>query len=400
MTKNIIAIFGLGKSGKASYEYLKSKGYEIVAWDDTESSHENIPCTAPQSWDWGRIEKLVLAPGIPLTHPKPHYIVEAAHKANVPIICDIEILYLDNMDAKFIGITGTNGKSTTTALIGHILEQNGFDVAVGGNIGNAALSLGKHKYYVLEMSSYQLDLIDKTRFNIAVWMNITPDHIDRHGDIQGYIKAKKNLFRNGNDIAFIGRDDEYSKKLDGVGFSKKDNLGDFPNLPGEHNMQNINAAFKVAKYLGISENKIIASILSFPGLAHRIEFVSERGGVKFINDSKATNADSAACALSCFEDIHWILGGVAKAGGIKALAEYFPKIRHAYLIGEAQEEFAGELEGKVTYSKFKNLEDAVKQAASNAEKGVVLLSPACASFDQFKNFEERGDVFKKIVLNL
>jgi len=402
MTKKY-AVFGLGKSGCASVEYLLARGEEVYAWDDGEVARAGITCTEPKDWNWNEITALLLAPGIPLTHPKPHYIVEAAHKANVPIICDVEILWQDNRSAKFIGITGTNGKSTTTALLAHVLAENGFDVAVGGNLGTAALTLGKHEYYVIEMSSYQLDLIDKTKFDIAIWLNTTPDHIDRHGDMAGYIKAKKRIFKNGNDVAVIGVDDENGKDMlqhvsNAVGISREDALGNFTNLPGKHNMQNIAAVTAACEELGIPEDKIFAAIRSFPGLEHRLEFVAELNGVKFINDSKATNAESSACALSSYDNIHWIIGGVAKEGGIESLIEFFPRLKHSYLIGEATEEFAKTLEGKTPYTKAGDLQNAVNLATKNSKSGdVVMLSPACASFDQFKNFEHRGDEFKKFV---
>ncbi len=441
-------VFGLGKSGKATIDYLIKRGDKVFAWDDNEESRRHcepersnaglepgtpdcrvsLAMTEPSSWDWNKIDELILSPGIPLTHPKPHYIVEAANKHGKKIIGDIELLWLDNQDSTYIGITGTNGKSTTTALIGHILKENNLDVAVGGNLGTPALTLGKHKFYVLEMSSYQLDLIDKTAFDIAVWINISPDHIDRHGDIEGYIKAKKNIFKNPNHTIIIGRDDEYSKRTleehkGAIAISKYDKTGSFPRLPGQHNQQNISAAYQVAKAVGIAHKNIIRAIGSFPGLEHRIEQVTEIRGVKYINDSKATNADSASNALAAFDNIYWILGGVSKEGGITSLEQYFPRIKKAYLIGQAADEFAKTLEGKIPYEKCGDLTTAVIKAAKDTtahpsldagshketpeqvrgvqpENGVVLLSPACASFDQFKNFEERGAFFKKLVLEL
>ena len=404
-------VFGLGRSGKGTVDYLLARGDKVYAWDDGEAARAGIKCTDPKEWDWAKIDELVLSPGIPLTHPKPHYIVEAAHKAGKRIICDIEILWEDNKDAKFVAITGTNGKSTTTALIAHILKEAGYDVAVGGNLGTAALTLGKHAYYVIEMSSYQLDLIDKARFDVAVWLNISPDHIDRHGDIEGYIKAKMNIFKNGNETAIIGTDDEYGVKVVDeisraqtsdfvLNITRENKIGDFPNLPGLHNMQNINAADEAAEALDVPEAVIMAAIKSFPGLHHRIEFVRTIDDVKFVNDSKATNADSTQWALECFDNIYWIAGGVPKEGGIKSLERYFPKISKAYLIGQAADEFAATLEGKVKYEKCGTLENAVALAAKEAKNGVVLLSPACASFDQFKSYEHRGDVFKALVTRI
>ena len=396
------AVFGLGKSGAATVNYLKARGDKVLAWDDNEPARAGIDCTDPAKWNWAEVEALVLSPGIPLTHPEPHYIARAAHTAGKPIICDIEILFQDNSSATFIGITGTNGKSTTTALTAHILKEAGYDVAVGGNLGTPALTLGSHKYYVIETSSYQLDLIDKTRFDVAVWLNISPDHIDRHGDLEGYVRAKLRIFRNGSNFPIIAIDDEVSKgvskQIDGaIPITKHNQIGEFSNLPGIHNMQNINAAYEAAKAVGVPHEKIMNAIKTFPGLEHRIEKVADIKGVTFINDSKATNADSSAMALACYENIYWIIGGKPKEGGISSLTEFFPRIKKAYIIGAATEEFAQTLDGKVPYEKCGDLANATKKAASEAANGVVLLSPACASFDQFKSFEERGNLFKKYV---
>lgn len=403
MTK--YAVFGLGKSGLASVEYLGEK--LAYCWDDN-STHSSPKFIHPDQWDWEKIDALILAPGIPLTHPAPHYIVVAAHANNTPVICDVEILWQDNQQAKFIGITGTNGKSTTTALLAHVLANNGLDVAVGGNLGQAALTLGKHDYYIIEMSSYQLDLIEKTRLNIAIWLNTTPDHLDRHGDMAGYIAAKYRIFKNDNDVKIIGVDDEtgrnnLAQNNGAIPISREDSLGEFGNLPGKHNVQNIAAVFAACRALNIPDEKITSAILSFPGLEHRLEFVTKKNGIKFINDSKATNAESAACALEAFNNIHWLAGGVAKAGGITSLEPLFPRIKKAYLFGQAASEFANTLEGKTEYEVFDTLESATKaamQSAANDEQSTILLSPACASFDQFKNFEERGEQFKKIVSSL
>ena len=412
MTKEY-AVFGLGKSGRASVEYLLARGSEVYAWDDGEAAREGIKCTEPKDWNWNKIQALLLAPGIPLTHPQPHYIVAAAYTHKTPIICDVEILWQDNKTAKFIGITGTNGKSTTTALLAHVLAENGFDVAVGGNLGQAALTLGKHKYYVIEMSSYQLDLIDKTRFDIAIWLNTTPDHLDRHGDMAGYIAAKSRIFKNDNNLKIIGVDDDIGRNLvksqitnhksQIIAISREDALGVFANLPGKHNMQNIAAVTAASEELSIPKDKIFAAIRSFPGLEHRLEFVAENNGVRFVNDSKATNAESTACALAAFNEIHWLAGGVPKEGGIESLKEFFPKIRKAYLFGQAAPQFAQTLEGKVAHEIFPTLQAATKaafQSTIHTPQSTILLSPACASFDQFNNFEHRGDEFKKFVQEL
>ena len=420
----IYGVFGLGKSGIATVNYLLGRGDTVFAWDDGEDARGNLKCTPIANWDWAKIDALILSPGIALHFPQPHDVVKLARQHGKRIICDIELLWEDNRNAKFIGITGTNGKSTTTALLAHILQQAGLDMAVGGNLGTAALTLGKHEFYVLETSSYQLDLIDNTKFDIAIWLNISPDHIDRHGSLEGYIEAKKRIFKNGNTTRIVGIDDEYSAKVckeqlthpvldtgspqkisaiqvrDVVPISRSNSLGNFPNLPGEHNMQNINAAYEAAKALGVPHDTIIAAIHSFGGLKHRMELVATINGVKYVNDSKATNADSAMWALKTFDDIYWIIGGVPKAGGIESLAKFFPKICKAYIIGQATDEFAKTLEGKVAFEKCGDLQNAVAKAGLDAKTGVVLLSPACASFDQFKSYEHRGDVFRQLVSNL
>lgn len=436
-----VAVFGLGRSGNGSVRALSDGGAEVLAWDDNESSrtalvkenYANVKISDPKTYNWKEIKALILSPGVPLTHPEPHYIVNLAKSGNCPIICDIELLVRSVPEAKFVGITGTNGKSTTTALTGHILKNAGIKTEVGGNIGISALALSrleKKGVYVLEVSSFQLDLIDKAKFDVSLLLNITPDHIDRHGDMHGYIKAKKRIFMNQeqDSAAIIGVDTEETKhvfeelklqkkigkiipisnmkKVDGVyvvggklsneinndGFD----IGELKHLRGTHNWQNIAAAYTICYLLGVKKEKIVDGIISFPGLKHRIEIVEEINGIPFINDSKATNAEAAEKAILCFENIYWIAGGIAKDGGIKPLEKYFSRIKHAFLIGKAEEEFAETLKGKVEFTKCGDLKNATELAAKMAfldkstKKPVVLLSPACASFDQWKNFEERG----------
>ena len=444
-----IVVFGLGKAGMSSVRALSSSGANVIACDDSEFSMKsveeltlsNVLVQELELIDWKKVEFLVLSPGVPLTHPEPHKVVKLAKNAGCEIICDIELLYLANLSSNFVGITGTNGKSTTTALIGHILKSSGVNCSVGGNIGIAALELdrlGSDGTYVIEMSSYQLDLIKKTKFNISVWLNITPDHLDRHGGIEGYISAKKHIFdeQSEGDIAIVGVDDDYSlgvyeelKKSSKVsniipisvdrvlerGVSVKDNLlidnenevieievSGIKTLQGKHNSQNIAAAYAVAKYCGVAADDFIKAIKSFSGLPHRMQYVKEDKGIVYINDSKATNAEAASKALGTYDNIYWILGGVAKSGGIEELSKYFPKIKNAYLIGKAQDEFANTLEGKIEFLKCNDLEAAFANAKKDAENSgeensVVLLSPACASFDQWANFEERGDAFIRCV---
>lgn len=452
-----IAVFGLGKSGRGTIDFLLNEGSTVFAWDDNaeeckklaremaEKKSRDVTVAPPDTYLWGALDMLVLSPGIPLTHPEPHAVVKLANAVRCPIVCDIELLYLKNPDAKYIGITGTNGKSTTTALTSHIIKQAGFKCEVGGNIGVAASSLppmGSDGIYVLEVSSYQLDLLDKTRFNIAVLLNITPDHIDRHGDMAGYIAAKKRIFRNqtSGDFAVIAVDDENTRKIEDSGFGiqdsakpstiisvsgynshnakiivkdgsiydgdKKIEFGKVRSLPGEHNQQNIACAYAACKLAGIPVDKIIEGIKTYPGLEHRIEYVSEIDGIAFVNDSKATNADSTSHALKSFENIYWIAGGKPKEGGIESLENLFSKVSKAFLIGAAEEEFAATLDAKIPFERCGNIENATKAAFAAAKedrsgkKPIILLSPACASFDQFKNFEERGRIFKDLVKNI
>jgi UDP-N-acetylmuramoylalanine--D-glutamate ligase len=412
-----VGVFGLGKAGTSAIKALAASGANIVAWDDKSTCDYSLEI---EKWPWQILSYLVLSPGIPFTHPVPHKVVTLAQKHNVPIICDIELLYLSQSHVRFVGITGTNGKSTTTALIGHIIREANIACQVGGNIGISALELsplGADGIYVIETSSYQLDLLDKTRFNVAILLNVTPDHLDRHGDMDGYIKAKNRIFRNqtSKDVAVIGVDNPHTKKIAASNvtsarmipisaFGKVDELGlgALPYLPGAHNKENIAAAYAACSALHIPHEKIITGIQSFKGLAHRMERVAEKNGVLFINDSKATNAEATEKALLSYDKpILWIAGGKAKEGGIEALKPLFPRIECAYLIGDAQDLFAETLDqNHVPFVRCGTLDKAVKQAYEKARtlsKATVLLSPACASFDQFKNFEERGEIFSNLV---
>ena len=453
-----VGVLGLGKAGLAAVESLSASGAEVACWDDgLVSSKNQQPITnnqQPANWDWQNLSALVLSPGIPLTHPKPHEAVLLANKHNVPIIGDVELLAQACPDATYVGITGTNGKSTTTALIAHILSSAGRNVQVGGNLGVAALALeplGNDGIYVLEMSSYQLDLCHSVRFNIAAHLNFSPDHLERHGGMEGYITAKKRIFNHQTkeDLAVITTDDEYSKKMfnelsqtnknivninlnDGNSFdadstslgairllsehnaeqrqkletgNHKLNLSDCRALQGEHNKQNAYVASAVCQALGVSIEQIKSACESFAGLAHRMEFLCEQDNITYINDSKATNADSTAKALVTYDNIYWLVGGVAKDGGISSLTEYFPKVKKAYVIGDKLDEFTDILkQNNVAYEICGEMKSAVKQAISDAqkstEKAVILLSPAAASFDQFANFEERGDVFRNLVADM
>ncbi len=417
-----LGVFGLGKAGEATVASLLAGGALVFAWDDGEASREALRKKFPQArllpvaqWPWETLKALVLGPGVPFTHPAPHPAVRLAHSKQCPVIGDVELLFQAQPEATYVGITGTNGKSTTTTLTAHVLKACGKRVEVGGNLGTPALALeplGAGEIYVLELSSYQLDLVRSTRFNVAALLNITPDHLDRHGTMAGYIAAKLHLFerQQAGDVAVIAVDDEHTKRIaqqlpfvvdvsaDGPVF---DHITGIATLPGRHNAQNAAVAYAIAQAVGCKGEAIIQAMRSFPGLAHRLELVGEINGVRFINDSKATNADATQHALAAFDHIYWIAGGKAKAGGIETLSAFFPRITHAFLIGDAEDAFAQTLEGKVKYTRCQTLENAVNAAVEMAPRGaVVLLSPACASFDQFKNFEERGDCFRNLVAGL
>ena len=446
-----IALFGLGGSGRATARALIEGGASVLAWDDNPDSvaaaeSEGIVVGDLRQADWRKFASFVLSPGVPLTHPKPHWSVELAHGAGVEIIGDIELFCRERRSTgaqiPFIAITGTNGKSTTTALAAHIIAASGRDAQMGGNIGRAVMTLdppAPKRTYVVECSSYQIDLAPSLDPTAGVLLNITPDHLDRHGTIQHYADVKERLVA-GSDTAIIGVDDVYcaqiADRLERAGkevirVSKRLALTDglftegstivrawggrmepvvsidgIGSLRGQHNAQNAIAATAACLRIGLGIDEIQAGLRSFPGLAHRMEQVGRRGNVLFVNDSKATNADASAPALSSFSRIYWIAGGLPKQGGIENLRSFFPRIAKAYLIGEAAPAFAATIGEAAPYEISGTLAAAVEHAARDAdgdpagEEVVVLLSPACASFDQFKNFEVRGDAFRAAVAEL
>jgi UDP-N-acetylmuramoylalanine--D-glutamate ligase len=448
-----VGVFGLARSGLASIRALKAGGANVYAWDQREAANtaaqnDGAIIGSFRTWPWEKLKALVLSPGIPLTHPAPHEVVRAARDAGVEVIGDMELFAreLRTMAKKppVIAITGTNGKSTTTALIGHILGACGYQAEVGGNIGKSVLELsvrGGKPIFVLEVSSYQIDLSPSLAPDVSVLTNITPDHIDRHGSMEGYVAVKRRLLKQTtpSGVICIGVDDQYSASiytqlsaisdaetipvsvgkvlgrgifaLEGTLYdaqrqyaSKVMDLNTAEHLPGTHNWQNAALAYAAVKPYINDTRAIVSAIQNFPGLAHRIEDVGRLGNVRFVNDSKATNADATARALAVFPDIYWIAGGKAKEGGIESLRSYFPRIRKAYLIGDAAEDFANTL-GDVSHEIVRTMDAAVAAAArdaahSSAEAPVVLLSPACASFDQFRDFEHRGDAFRAAVADL
>jgi len=451
-----VAVFGLARTGLATARALTAGGARVHAWDDNDVTRANavaagVPVSDINSRDWRTFAALVLSPGVPLTFPEPHRVVTLADATGVPIVSDIE-LFARAVNAlpatqrpKLIGVTGTNGKSTTSALIAHILKEAGKDVRLGGNIGAAILELAPlhaGAYYVIELSSYQLDLTSSLRVDAAVWLNITPDHLDRHGDMNAYVAAKKRIFLNQGaaDWAIVGVDDAYGAQLCteltraavqhvapissgqalGRGVSALDgkiidalstrsevtaDLAQASALAGKHNAQNAAAAYAATRALGVDPRIIAAALTTFGGLPHRLERAATVEGVRFVNDSKATNANAAAQALAVYPRVYWIAGGVAKDGGIEDLAQFYPRIAKAYLIGQSAGDLSDTLRGKVPVSMAGHLEAAVRMAFNDARASgephpVVLLSPACASFDQFKSYEDRGDQFKAFVAGL
>lgn len=441
------AVFGLGASGISAAKALIAGGADVSVWDDGEKGREKaaaekLPLQDLKSADWSTFDALVLAPGVPLTHPEPHWTVKTAQQNNVPVIGDVELFALEREklapDAPFIAITGTNGKSTTTALTAHILSSAGKDVQVGGNLGTPILALEPPKLgriHVIELSSYQIELMPSLKPTVGVMLNLTPDHLDRHATMERYA-AIKFAVPDRAQFPVIGIDDDYSRAMADAITAKgrkvipisltqivphgyvagqshiyrtadkeAEEIADLTgigSLRGVHNAQNAMAAFAACSALGLDDETIRKGLRSFPGLAHRMEEIGRKGKVLFVNDSKATNADSTAKALASFSDMFWIAGGLPKAGGIKGLVEFFPRVRKAYLIGEAAADFAKTLDGEVAYETAGTLDNALTLAArdaasSDTDEPVVLLSPACASFDQFPNFEVRGNTFRKLV---
>ncbi|MCV2866936.1 UDP-N-acetylmuramoyl-L-alanine--D-glutamate ligase [Albidovulum sediminicola] len=446
-----VAVLGLGRSGLATARALAAGGAEALLWDDSPEARARAEAEGFALFDltrgnaWENVAALIVSPGIPHLYPEPNRLIARAMAAGVPIDNDIGLFFRsfatpdwDEMDVtpRVVAVTGSNGKSTTTALIHHILQVAGRPTQMAGNIGRGVFDIdppADGEVVVLELSSYQIELARALTPDIAVFTNLSPDHLDRHGGIGGYFAAKRRLFTEGApDRAVIGMDEAEGRflanqiaqgaaddrvirmssgqKLDGPGwlvFARKGflsewrkgrqvasiDLRDIPGLPGAHNHQNACAAYAAARCLGLAPRLIEDALRSFEGLPHRSQLVGERGGVRFVNDSKATNADSAAKALQAFERIRWIAGGLGKDGGIAALAPHFGAVAKAYLIGHSAREFALQL-GDVPHEICETMERAVARAAEEAQPGeTVLLAPAAASFDQYKDFEKRGEDF-------
>ena len=443
------AVFGLGRSGLSVVRALVAASNNVSAWDQNSDQRAAAEQAGAQIRDleteFGAPARLVLSPGVPLTHPEPHPVVKAAQAAGVPVMGDVE-LFADAARAmsektKIVAVTGTNGKSTTSALIAHLLASRGVAVRLGGNIGQAALDLeGPAKdaatVYVLELSSYQIDLLETLVPDVAVLTNLSPDHLDRHGDMAGYIAAKRRLFDmlSSDGTAIIGCDDDNSRDIadalrasggrvrriatstdgdifwsNGLLMAGEDviaNLQDATALRGAHNGQNAAAAVCVLGALGHDIKDLQQALTDFPGLAHRLQPVGTYKNLIFVNDSKATNAEATRHALAAYENIYWIVGGQAKDDGLSGLHALYKNVRAAFLIGEATEQFYNVLKGHFACHKSETLDkavcDAANQASADADQNdikdrpfqaTVLLSPACASFDQFPGFEARGDAF-------
>ena len=443
-----VALFGLGGSGLVTARALLAGGARVSAWDDSESSRQaarakGIDCADLAQADWPGFAALVLAPGVPLTHPAPHWTVGMARAASVEIIGDIELYCRERALLKaatpFYAITGTNGKSTTTALLAHLLAAFGYRVEMGGNIGTPILALSPPApdiCHVVECSTFQIDLAPSLKPYVGVLLNLAPDHLDRHGTMENYAAIKERLVAQA-DVAVIGLDDPICvviaerlrragkpgtsvsvtrtnlrdgivldgtrlvRRVAGRGLPIVD-LAGIASLRGRHNGQNAAAAVAALGAHAHNTELVAKGLRTFPGLAHRMEEVARVGNVAFINDSKATNADAAEKALTCFDNIYWIVGGKAKEGGIAPLRRHFARVAKAYLIGASSEDFAAMLDGRVPFARCGTLDAAVAAAANDARasgkaEAVVLLSPACASYDQFKNFEVRGDAFRAAV---
>lgn len=432
-------VYGLGISGAAVLAFLRKHGCSFVAYDDNPKNIESMQeeyssCFIPlEQIDWREIDVVILSPGIQILPGKEHEVYVKARKYNKDVMSDLDLFYLANPEATYIAITGTNGKSTITSLLGHIFHHCGLRSHIGGNIGIPITSLPQEKntFYILETSSFQLEISHHIRFAASVLSNLTPDHLDRHGDMNRYLAAKCKAFtlQSPQGVKFYSIDYAYDIDMHttfpGIRSVSTKNLADFYAidrmlydavndmvlscentiaLQGKHNMENILFAYAVAKHFQLPISKILQAIETFPGLEHRMQILAQKGNMRFINDSKATNADAAAKSLDSFDNIIWIAGGVMKEGGIESLKAYRHKIAKVLLIGQCQKEFAKTLEEwRIPYAIVSTLDNAMQILASNdwqpnnALHYNVLLAPAAASTDQFRNFEHRGQAFAAMI---
>lgn len=435
-----MAVFGLGRTGLSVVRALVAGGSEVLVWDDdpnrrSDAMNLGAKSVPPDGDAWRGIAALVLSPGVPLTHPQPHPVVGLANRLGAEVLGDVELFARSRPQAAVAAITGTNGKSTTTSLLAHILSGSGRAVEAGANLGRPVLDfdvLEADGVYVLELSSYQIDLTTGLRPQVVALLNISPDHLDRHGGMDGYVAAKQRLLDMAGPDAdlVIGSDDDdgaricqamaaRDRKVTEVSIGRENNRGVYvidgrlfrapsskpladlngiETLRGAHNWQNAAVAFAMVEALGLTTAQITAGFASYPGLPHRMEVVARADNLLFVNDSKATNAEAAAHALAAYDKIYWIAGGIAKQGGINGLEPLFSKVVRAFLIGEAAGRFSQALDGVLAHEISGDLANAVHSAhiAALETGGVVLLSPACASFDQFNSFEQRGDQFRAL----
>ena len=444
-----IAIMGLGKSGLDVASRLIDCGAHIQAWDDNPQSQNkakdhNIPLvdlTCEDVWQKTKFDMFILSPGIPHHLPKPHPTALHAQNHNVPIMGEVALLPMMKPHAQYIGITGTNGKSTTTALIEHCLQQANVSTQAGGNLAIPALGLPNADVYVLEISSYMAERLNGTKFNTAILMNLSPDHLDRHGDMDGYLGAKLKMFDGCDDTstAIVVIDDDYTKSAyetlckhtiktipisatqkcagglykdgttliddrEGTAYPVCD-LSHIDNLVGQHNQQNIMAVYACLTVHGIDKDVIIPALKTFTSLPHRQQFVTRIGDVQFINDSKATNIESAICGINSYDNVYWIAGGEGKESSYDKITPSLPHISKGYFIGREQDNLAHFFSNTNTpFELCGTLDVAVKHAYHDAvqsgQRAVVLLSPACASWDQFDGFPQRGDAFIDYVMSL
>ncbi|NDB83165.1 MAG: UDP-N-acetylmuramoyl-L-alanine--D-glutamate ligase [Alphaproteobacteria bacterium] len=440
-----VGVLGLGVTGRGVYNFFHSNKIELICWDESMKVRQDFlsfrnEAKTSHFEQWQDCSHIVVSPGVSLYSPDTHPIVDFAKSYGIEITSDIEILYnLIEGRAKIIGVTGTNGKSTTTSLITHILKASGVNVSECGNIGISALCVPlDNDVYVIELSSYQLESIKGLRANIAVFLNLTPDHLERHGNIENYTKAKTRIFNNQleEDWAVIGIDnpitawvfEEQKNKCAraigisyNAGFNQLNDVVTFEDnvlqdrvwgdtlviedniyLPAKHNRENICAAYAAARACGVEVDSIVTNLKTFRGLPHRMEFIGTIDDISFYNDSKSTNADSARPALESLSNTYWIVGGIPKAGGIHSLRDCLSNVRKIYIFGAAVKDFARTLESVADYEIHKDLDSAFRSAfkdainSSGSGSQAILLSPACASFDQYSNFEERGRHFVEL----
>lgn len=446
-----IAMLGVGASGRGTISALRNAGITVYAWDDKEPGRTAAAALGAIVHELNddvlrQCRFLVMSPGIPTHHPAPHPVAARAKELNLKIVCDVDLLWRVAPEATYVGITGTNGKSTTTALIAHILRECGRNVAVGGNLGPAALTLpmmnSKDDIYVLELSSYQLEICPAARFDHAVFLNLTPDHLDRYSGMTQYGEAKMNILRprleQRPQSAAIGLDTPETSRmfneqsglnarqfipisgmdrcLGGISVVGKILFDDINNqrfdltparaLPGPHNGQNAAAAYAICLQLGLKPAEIVFNMINFPGLAHRQQYITTINGIDIVNDSKATNTDAATKALACYENIYWIAGGQNKDLNMDAILPFRNRIQGAYLIGEEMEKMAEWCRAHgISHNRSQTMDRALKEALHDAQSDrrrpvTILMAPACKSFDQFKNFEDRGEKFAALALEL